>query len=60
MPPSNGDDSAARRTDAVRREMQRLRTADESDEPDLLDTVGDEQRRRREADDDEDGDGDDD
>jgi hypothetical protein len=49
MPPSTGDDDAARRTDAVQREMQRLRTADEPDDPDLIGTVGEEQRRQREA-----------
>ena len=49
MPPSTGDDSAARRTDAVQREMQRRRTADEVDEPDLVGTVGEEQRRQRDA-----------
>jgi hypothetical protein len=49
MTPSTPDDNAGRRTDAVQREMQRRRTADEPDEPDLVGTVGEEQRRQREA-----------
>ena len=49
MASSTPDDNAGRRTDAVQREMQRRRTADQPDEPDLVGTVGDEQRRQREA-----------
>lgn len=49
MAPSTGDEGAGRRTDAVQREMQRRRRADERDEPDLVETTGEEQRREREA-----------
>ena len=57
MAPSTGDERAHRQTDAVQREMRLRRAADETEEHDLVETVGDEQRRAREADDD---DGDDD
>jgi hypothetical protein len=49
MPPSTGDEGAGRQTDAVQREMQRRRAADEPEEPDLVETTGEEQRREREA-----------
>ena len=56
MAPSTGDERAHRQTDAVQREMQLRRTADEREEPDLVETVGEEQRRAREAAADDDGD----
>jgi hypothetical protein len=49
MAPSTGDEQAGRQTDAVQREMQRRRRADERDEPDLVERTGEEQRREREA-----------
>jgi hypothetical protein len=49
MPPSTGDERAYRQRDAVQREMQRVRASDEPDDPDLVETVGEEQRREREA-----------
>ena len=49
MAPSTGDEAAGRQMDAVQREMQRRRNADEPDEPDLVETTGKEQRRERET-----------
>ena len=53
MAPSTGDERAHRQTDAVQREMRLRRAADEAEEPDLVETVGEEQRRAREAADDD-------
>ncbi|HEX2102871.1 MAG TPA: hypothetical protein VHF51_04430 [Solirubrobacteraceae bacterium] len=46
MAPSTGDD---RQLDAVQREMQRRKAQGEPDDPDLVETVGEEQRRQRAA-----------
>jgi hypothetical protein len=55
MPKSTGDERVQRQREAVEREFQRVR---ESDDGDLVDRVGEEQRRERavnqEDDDDED------
>jgi hypothetical protein len=54
MPHSTGDEAVQRQREAVERELQRTR---ESDDGDLVDRVGEEQRRERavrEDDDDED------
>jgi hypothetical protein len=60
MAPSTGDERAHRQTDAVQREMRLRRAADEAEDRDLVETVGEEQRREREAREDDDADGDDD
>jgi hypothetical protein len=57
MAPSTGDERAHRQTDAVQREMRLLRAADETEDPDLVETVGEEQRREREAREDDDAEG---
>jgi hypothetical protein len=49
MPPSTGDERAHRQTNAVQSEMRRLRATDEPEDPHLVETVGEEQRREREA-----------
>jgi hypothetical protein len=49
MPPSTGDDDDARRREAVERELRRADEPDDGEDRDLVDTVGDEQRREREA-----------
>jgi hypothetical protein len=61
MPPSTGNERAHRQRDAVQTEMRRMRAHDEPDDgDDLVETVGEEQRREREAlEPDEDGDGED-
>jgi len=61
MAPSTGDERAHRQRDAVQTEMRRMRAHDEPAEPDdLVETVGEEQRREREAlEEDGDGDGED-
>jgi hypothetical protein len=49
MPNSTGDQRAHRQRDAVQREMQRRRASDEPNDPELVETVEDEQRRERDA-----------
>jgi hypothetical protein len=44
MPKSTGDERVQRQREAVERELQRVR---ESDDGDLVDRVGEEQRRER-------------
>jgi hypothetical protein len=46
---STGDQRAHRQRDAVQREMQRRRASDEPDDPELVETVGEEQRRERDV-----------
>jgi hypothetical protein len=58
MSPSTGDEDTGRRRAAVEREMRRIREDDRDADPDLVDTVGEEQRREREALEDDAGDDD--
>jgi hypothetical protein len=52
--PQSSEQGPDRRTDAVAREMQRMREAEEEREGrDLVDTVGEEQQRERERAEDE-------
>jgi hypothetical protein len=51
MPESTGDERVQRQREAVERELRRVR---ESDEADLVDTVGEEQRRERAVQEDDD------
>jgi hypothetical protein len=49
MAPSTSDEGADRQREAVRREMRILRASDEPDDPDIVETVGEEQRPERAA-----------
>jgi hypothetical protein len=60
MSPTTGDERDRRQREAVRSEMQRQRAADEREERDPVEAVGEEQRRERDpVDEDADADADD-
>jgi hypothetical protein len=49
MAPSTDNEHTDRQRDAVRREMQIRDAGGEPEDPDLVETVGEEQRRERDA-----------